>query len=830
MLENEGELVSKYKKASSKITESSFNSQKALFSYFLPVRVMDGKPLIGKSPSPLPYCFFAIEITKIALSLDLKDKSDFEQMEMFSTLARLKLDSSVQTIGIRYFTKPSKDKTADKVRIFLLFKTNAPSLKEAEKSIEDLWQSVELCLSSLSGIYHFEVVCSEHLLTEIFDCEWNCFYEIKRHGNILSFDEKNRKNLIVPFVPVRNRLEKLLDSMLSSKIPVNFQIWFKPVSMGNAEIRALEENFNNSANSKLSNLSMETASILLKSQHDFIQQLEFNDLVEMRISLASDQKIPLALAHIAGQVLTMPFGKYDDLIAGGFEIFHINSSDLIFSQSVSKMEFVESENQMEKLSSIFPISEASGIWQFPLPNGSGIPGIERDPLRITPVGFEFPPDGASLGHSPFNENIVIKIGEKDRALHNYIVGQTGTGKTTYLKNLILHDLHQGNGIAVLDPHGDLIGEVLDFIPRERLDDVMIFNPSDTEYPMGLNLLEAKTPHERDFVIQEAIHIFYNLFDPHRTGMVGPQWEHWMRNAALTIMTSNEGGTLIDIPFLFTDQSFLDNKLKQQSIDPIARAFWEKQIKKTSDFHRSEMLNYFTSKFGRFLSNNAMRNIIGQVKSSFNLRKIMDQKQILLVNLSKGQIGEIYCEVLGKILVSKFFLAAASRIDTPKKDRCPFYLYVDEFQSFTTNTFSSILSEARKFRLSLTLAHQFTSQLPEELQAAVRGNVGSITSFRVGTEDAELLKYDFLPWFDVEDLKRLPNYHACIKMLIDGYPKPPVLMKVEKPNTEKADKAWREEIKQNSRKNWARNQKDVEAEIIERLGLLRSTDFDSEEDY
>ncbi len=384
----------------------------------------------------------------------------------------------------------------------------------------------------------------------------------------------------------------------------------------------------------------------------------------------------------------------------------------------------------------------------------------------------------NLGTATFrgrDHRVILKT--PDRLRHVYMVGKTGTGKSTLFQNMMLQDIQAGAGCCFVDPHGEAIDWLLENIPEERFEDVVLFDPSDTAWPMGLNLLEWKTPQEKDFLVAEAIQIFTKLFDPHSQGVVGPQFEHWMRNAALTVMADPAGGTLIDIPRLFTDQDFERHK-RQYVTDKIVTAFWEQQMANTSQFHRSEMLNYFTSKFGRFMTNSVMRNIIGQTKSSFSLADIIQHKKILLINLSKGKIGEINAQMLGLILMTKLQVAAMQRANLAAEDRQPFYLFVDEFQNVLTDAFISMLAEARKYGLAIHLTNQYIAQLPEAMRDAVLGNAASLIAFQVGAADVEALLAEFegqshskSGMLKPEDFQYLPRYNYFIRLLLDGVTHP-----------------------------------------------------------
>ncbi len=433
--------------------------------------------------------------------------------------------------------------------------------------------------------------------------------------------------------------------------------------------------------------------------------------------------------------------------------------------------------------------------------------------RKEPPPANLPTEGIILGESIYRgERKPIRLKPDDRLRHIYMIGKTGVGKTVLFENMIMQDIREGRGVCYLDPNGDAAEYILHRIPKERAEDVIYFNPADTERPMGLNMLEWKTPEQRDFLVQEAIQMFYKLFDPNQTGVVGPQFEHWMRNAALTLMAQPEGGTIVDIPRLFTDPDF-EKQCLQNVTDPMVRNFWEKQIAKTADFHKSEMLNYFTSKFGRFMTNDMMRNIIGQTKSSFDFREVMDNNKILICNLSKGMIGEINAFLLGMIIVSKIAMGAFSRQDTEESKRIPFYLYVDEFQNFITDVFATILSESRKYKLSLNITNQYIEQMDEKIRNAVIGNAGTLVSFRIGAADAEFLVKEFNP-LKSDDMTNIDKYNFYIKMLIDGAPTRPFNAKSLAPELNE-NKELGEAIKELSRLKYGKSRQEVAAEILER---------------
>jgi hypothetical protein len=390
--------------------------------------------------------------------------------------------------------------------------------------------------------------------------------------------------------------------------------------------------------------------------------------------------------------------------------------------------------------------------------------------KSAPAPSIIPADGLYVGKSMYRGQVKkIFMAEKDRQRHMYIVGKTGTGKSEFLKDMILQDIRAGKGVAVMDPHGELVEDIMQLLPPERAEDVIYFNPSDTERPMGLNIMEAKTEEQMHFVVGSIIALMYKLYDPHKTGIIGPRFEHAIRNAMLTIM-AEPGSTFIELVRCLTDQKYVQELLPKVK-DPIVRRYWTDQIAQTSDFHKSEVLDYIVSKFGKFITNKVMRNIIGQSKSAFNFRQVMDEQKILLVNLSKGKLGEEDAKFLGLILVPKILTAAMSRQDIPMDQRKDFYLYVDEFQNYATEDFAVILSEARKYRLNLIVANQFVAQIEEDVKNAVFGNVGTLVTFRVGVPDANFLQHEFAPTFTESDLTNIEKFHVYIKTVVNNEPVP-----------------------------------------------------------
>ncbi len=529
---------------------------------------------------------------------------------------------------------------------------------------------------------------------------------------------------------------------------------------------------------------------------------------EVLIRVVVSSNIAQRAQAILGNVVAS-FALFDAPGRNGFQ--YTPAKDIESFVTAYIMRFFPQEHTENILNTV----ELATIFHFPDQKNIPTTQLERQSSKQVDGPRNISDQGIFLGYNVFRGiKKPVRLDDNDRRRHMYLVGQTGTGKSTLLENLALQDMLNGKGFAFIDPHGDVAEELLAMVPKERTEDVIYFCPADMDYPSGLNLFEFDTPDQKDFLIQEAINMLYKLYDPQHTGIIGPRYEHWFRNAALTVMASPEGGTFIDIPKVFTDKQY-ERQLKQYVTDQTVLDFWNKEMAQTSDYHKSEVLGWFVSKFGAFLSNEMMRDIIGQSKSSFNLRQIMDEGKILLVNLSKGRTGELNSKLLGMIFVMKFQAAAMSRANIPEEERKDFSLYVDEFQNFSTDSFATILSEARKYRLNLIVANQFTTQLTDEIRDAVFGNIGTVISYRVGTNDAEFLAKQFAPIFDTDDLQRIPNFNVVARMLIGGIPTQPFSM-ATMPKLGKPNKQLMEALKQLSAAKYGRPRAEVEAEIFARM--------------
>ena len=399
----------------------------------------------------------------------------------------------------------------------------------------------------------------------------------------------------------------------------------------------------------------------------------------------------------------------------------------------------------------------------------------------------------------------------DRRRHVYVIGKTGMGKTTLLENMALDDIRNGRGVAIVDPHGDFAEKILKFIPSQRTNEVIYFNPADADYPIAFNVMEGVNPQYRHLVSSGLIGVFKKIW----ADSWGPRLEYLLRNTLLALL-EYPNSTLLGVNRMLIDKEYRKKVVSKVS-DPVIKSFWEDEFTKYSKQFATEAISPIQNKVGQFLSNPMVRNIVGQTKSSIDMREIMDNRKILIINLAKGRIGEDYSALLGAMLITKIQLAAMSRVDIPEEERKDFYFYVDEFQNFATESFAGILSEARKYRLNLTIAHQYIGQLEEEVRDAVFGNVGTIISFRVGAADAEILEKEFAPVFYITDIVNLGKYDIYLKLMIDGIAGD-AFSATTLPSPDISETKNEEKIIKISRERYSASREAVEEKIVKWAGI------------
>jgi hypothetical protein len=548
-----------------------------------------------------------------------------------------------------------------------------------------------------------------------------------------------------------------------------------------------------------------------------VDQIVVDEIKEKMTSpiLASNIRIIASAENevVANQILDdieSSFNQFENTHGNSLKFVKVKKSDLKSLLYDYSFRLFDEKNRI-----LVNLKEITSLMHFPANVIRSAPHLKTAKAGSAPAPLELAREGVLLGiNRDRGTETKVFMTPEDRLRHFYVIGQTGTGKTTILKNMIAQDIANGEGVCMIDPHGSDIQDILSIIPKHRYEDVIYFDPGYTERPMALNMLEydVRFPEQKTFVVNEMLSIFNKLFDMKTAG--GPMFEQYFRNSVLLVMEDPESGnTLLDVSRVLANKAFRELKISKCK-NPIVVQFWREVAEKAGgEASLANIVPYITSKFDVFLSNDIMRPIIAQETSTINFREIMDNKKILLVNLSKGRLGDINANLIGLILVGKILMAALSRVDavTTGKVLPPFYLYIDEFQNITTDSISTILSEARKYKLSLNIAHQFIAQLEEGIKDSVFGNVGSIAAFRVGAEDAEYLEKQFSPVFTAKDIMSIDNYNAYLKMLANGRPVKPFNIETLPPP--KGDKSKVESIKTLSHLKYGKNRASVEEEVM-----------------
>ncbi|NCN21973.1 type IV secretion system DNA-binding domain-containing protein [Candidatus Falkowbacteria bacterium] len=638
--------------------------------------------------------------------------------------------------------------------------------------------------------------------------------------NVLSKLDKD-ESLVIQYV-VRSafgswhkRIRKVVENINKSG---SISIGIKMTNPGAQFLKSLGLVFDYFAPSKKPDASPKEIKKLTVVEEEMVKHIEEKNAkaglnVNIRIISCTKSK---EKASIYLDNLSNSFSEYSNFSYGNV-LVRLNTKKQALDKQISDFIY---RRFNESHSFLLNTEELTSLFHFPL-KSTETPNILWLTSKIAPAPADVPTEGIMLGTNVYRGvKKEIRIKRQDRRRHTYLVGKSGTGKSVTLNNMAIQDIQNGEGVCVIDPNGDLIQDILDRIPPERAEDVIIFSPADTERPLGLNLLDYDPayPEQKGFVINEMIGIFDKLYDLKATG--GPMFEQYMRNAMMLVMDDIESGsTLMEISKVLADENFRRLKISKCKNQTVVD-FWTKEAEKAGgEAALANMVPYITSKLTAFISNDMMRPIIGQQKSSFNMRDVMDKQKILLIDLPKGLIGEMNAYLLGMILVGKILMASLSRTDIKPEDRKDFYLYIDEFQNFTTNSICQILSEARKYALNLIIAHQYIGQLTKnnntEIKDAIFGNVGTMISFKVGSDDAAFLIKDFAPTFNEYDLVNIEKGMSCIKLLVDNSSTRPFTLKGIWPLLGTKHPQMAERIKALSRLKYGQNSKLVEAEIKRR---------------
>lgn len=782
-----------------------------------------------------------------------------------------------RAFAMRYIAQPHPTSfSAGSIEVALLGKVSADTKEEAERQAQALCREVAALLGGTMPNYVWDIVTDKATFNKIwepFDWEQAHIAEIRRREDRVRLESVRPRPVlgrgraqqpawgaeetvyfVHPFAPRPTTLARLLRTMLLQSAPILLQASISPVWLSEEEEEGLVAEI-----SKCEQYGQRREALVREGivTAQTVQEVRAAALCEgllcqllrlqdapflLNITLASPEPLPRTVVEAVGVEVTTPVGSESvspsprGLQAGGYDIVS-PQTEQEKRRARQNAQFIAFELWGETLAPtplrrarwLVDAWEAVGAFRFPIATAEGLMGIEVQTSRFRPL----PREVAALGQSEseaerllVGENRYLGMSEqvflteRDRRQHIYIVGQTGTGKTTLLKTMIVADMKAGKGLTVIDPHGDLFDELLTHIPKSRIDDVVILDPTDMEFPVGLNMLECPNEEQRHFVVREMRAIMERLirdqYEHEAAEYAGPAfYQHMQMNMLLTMSNPDDPGTLLEFYEIFQHDEYWKRWLPLRWKEPQLER-WTKQnlpnIDYTMRYNEITWGEYLSSKFDDFVFDSKLRLIFGQKRSTIDLRRIMDEGKILLVNLAKGELAEANSRFLGMVLMAKMMAAAMSRTELPVEERRVFYLYVDEFQSLATQSFILLLSEARKFGLGLVLANQFVSQIKDErIVQAIFGNVGTLISFRVGQADAQLLEPHFAPFFDNFDLSNLPNWHACVKTTVNGQVVTPFTLRTilldEPPDPQIARQA-----RVQSRARYSRPRKEVEEQI------------------
>lgn len=723
-----------------------------------------------------------------------------------------------------------------RLTIALLCRVDAPNEKTALHTAQTLWTVIKPILPLQGLAYTYEPVYGAAELAYLrqpFPIE-SAAEITRKEITIRGNKADDELYLVYPLNSHDDPLTRMLYALSEQPEPTLLNIHIKPTEVFQWEREIITQTIRTQGTPALETLPdvIETGAEAKENTPDFraglIRQFYpfFLDRTQaiafvVQLQLASQGALDAALPNIVSMGL-FGFARYEitpALHEGNLDAVRRNLGTIEAEQWV----YSAAPGGLERWRGLFTPDETLTASRLPHPGAGGLPGMPVLKIRTVHPPDLLPREGVVIGESLATEGgrpMTVRLTEQDRTRHAYVVGRTGSGKSTLLLNMALQDIEAGRGVGVIDPHGDLIRLILERIPAHRLHDVMIFDPADTERPVALNILDVEDMFEGNMVIADFLGLMRRMFDPHDQGIVGPRFENIIRNAMLALLEAVSGTTLIDVVRFLSDKDFREHTIKNVT-DPVVLNYWNNIGKELDRFGwgsaKGEVIDWLTSKFGRFVDDKMMRNIIGQSQNTLNFRQIMDEGKILLVDLSKGRMGYQSSQFLGLLLVPRLLVAALTRARQDMSVRRPFYLYVDEFQSFVTPAFSEMLSEARKFKVSLTVANQFISQLMNEIREAVFGNVGNFFVFQVGIKDGAFLAPEMYP-AELEDLVNLPNFHMLAKMLIEGNATPPFPVRTlpdsRAPNPELAAK-----IREYSRQRYGRDAFIVTQEIQQRFAKV-----------
>jgi len=798
-----------------------------------------------------------------------------KQIDLINTLYQP--DSKI-SYSIRFISNPHPVSfSGGRIDVCLFCMNSASSVVKAKKIIEDQTEQILIQLYSSMPDYIWKAVkSSDHFQKLWRPINWDLadIIEIRRREEMVELEsirptrsigfngtntvhkkkDGNPVYLVHPFLPHPGQMERLLRMMVLHNSPIVYTAILTPVCFLPEEQQAfideitVSEGYQPDLTSNTSRLQSQRAKMI--SQGLMSQMLRLQDSpFYVSVSLASSSPISKTLAEATGVSVSASIGENPSSMytepsfiqMGGYDVIH-PSTDTELEVARSNLASLSqtawgktvAKEKMKRIRFLMDGHEAVNAFRFPEEPGEGLPGINIHNQRIRSIPLELVPE--KIDYSDRNKLLLgvnlylgvkqeVFLPDKDRLNHMYVVGQTGTGKSTAIKTMILSDINSGKGCALIDPHGDLFEELIGLIPEERLDDVVIFDPSDSEYPVGLNLLEAATSDERYFVIREMQAIMRRLLDDQfgsfSKEIAGPVfYQHMQMNMLLAMSDPEQCGTLVEFYNIFQSKNYWKRWIPLKIEDPDLR-FWVENTLTSMDYTTNRtgevsVGSFVSSKFGDFIFDPRLRMIFGQSKSTIDFQEVMNGGKILLINLAKGLLGESNSRFLGLILMAKFQVEAMKRAKINPAERRNFFLYIDEFQALATENFSVLLSEARKFGIGLVLANQFISQIKDQsIIQSIFGNVGTCLSFRLGRDDANIIEPLFLPYFDRFDLTNLPNWQIATKTNVEGRGLTPFTLQTILPS-ECSKKEIASQVRGLSRNKYNRPRKEVELMISNSL--------------
>ncbi|MEP7288871.1 MAG: type IV secretion system DNA-binding domain-containing protein [Chloroflexota bacterium] len=785
---------------------------------------------------------FAVAVRAVGRPWSTSAEQWYQQLltagfEFVQILGGLGHTTGAPVFAIRLISRPHAAlPERGQITLALLVRVSADSAQDCQDIAMQHWYTIrDILPAAQQYAFSYEPVVDEQELAWLLEP-----FTADQVSEIIRREDSGTHNespyVVYPFVAGTPDLHNLCWGLLRQKTPVMLSIHLLPTALlpweQTALAKAAPPYAANVGNLEVSAPSLEDPIALWWQSMPRLGKLQRNreqsitlsaQAYLLRVNIAGTAEMRSIVPDLIASTMFGPIRQIDHVPIGGYQIMYpVTDEEAAIARhnlatlDVESWGYNPSPSETARLRYLVGEHEAAVAFRLPIPTSEGVPGVPITIVKPAPPSIGMPSTGTVLGESIARVGGTptrIRQGSGDRRRHTYIVGKTGVGKTTLMQAMALQDIEAGHGVCVVDPHGDLIDDILVRIPPHRAADVILFDPSDLERPVGLNLLNAKTDAEKNRIATEFIGLLVRMYDPSQQGIVGPRFQHNVRNAMLTVM-SVEGSTLIEVVRVLTDSAYLKQILPSVT-DPLVRNYWEKQIASTSDFHKSEVLDYIVSKFSHFVGDRLVRNIIGQRESTIDFRQIMDKRQILLVNLSKGKIGAEGSQFLGLLLVQSLLIAALSRADSPADQRPDFFLYVDEFQNFATELFGTVLSEGRKYGVSTVIANQYLTQLDSDIRDAIFGNVGSMMCFRLGIQDASALLPEMYPVFGLDDLLNLPRYTACVKLLVDGVASRPFTMRTI-PDLRPVDKAAAERIRQTSRQLYGKDALLIGEDILARF--------------